>query len=72
MQKREVDHRIYTTAAKTKAGGNAQANIKIMPNCNANSKKSAKSTGKCQSWILLKYDKKLSFFSFGFYIHIYI
>lgn len=42
MQKREVDKSIYTTAAKANAGGNAQANIKIIPNCNANSKKSAK------------------------------
>ena len=66
-----MDHSIYTTAAKTNAGGNAQANIKIMPNCNANSKKSANSTGKRQSWMLLKYDKKLSLFSFDF-IHIYI
>jgi len=37
-KKREVEDGIYTTAAKTNAGGNAQANIKIMPNCNANSK----------------------------------
>ena len=42
MQKREVDKSIYTTAAKANAGGNAQANIKIIPNYNANSKKSAK------------------------------
>lgn len=37
----KVRKSIYTTAAKANAGGNAQANIIIIPNCNANSKKSA-------------------------------
>lgn len=32
---------LYTTAEKANARGNAQANIMIIPNCNANSKKSA-------------------------------
>ena len=41
VQKREIDKSIYTTAAKANAGGNAQENIKIIPNCNANSKKSS-------------------------------
>ena len=37
---------ILTNAAKTNAGGNAHANIIIMPNCNANSRKSAGDFGK--------------------------
>lgn len=32
---------LYTKAAKANVRGNAQANIMIIPNCNANSKKSA-------------------------------
>jgi hypothetical protein len=38
---RNTTKRLYTTAEKANARGNAQANIMIIPNCNANSKKSA-------------------------------
>lgn len=36
-------NKLFTNVAKVNARGNAQANIIIIPNCNANSRKSANS-----------------------------